>query len=135
VVRHGTGRCSELAHFCEHVPGLRLVHAEAGSWVFELPDGRHAKISGSGYPGKEHFAAGPVAGLAVRFRRPPGGDPGNEKPSTRRARGRPAAGNRLPGRVSGFKWNLRGTGDPSRRSGLPVLHARRDLSLVRLFYL
>jgi hypothetical protein len=34
----------------------------------------------------------------------------------------------------GIKWNLRGRGDLSRRSGLPVLHARRDLSPVRLFY-
>jgi len=45
---------------------------------------------------------------------------------------RPAAGNRLPERVSGFKWNLRGTRDPSRRSGRPVRRARRDLSPVRL---
>ena len=50
-----------------------------------------------------------------------------------RARGRrPAARNRVPERVGGFKWNLRGTGDPSRRSGLPVRRARRDLSPVRL---
>jgi catechol 2,3-dioxygenase-like lactoylglutathione lyase family enzyme len=105
-----TGRCSELAHFYEHVLGLRLVHTEAEFWVFELPDGRHAKISGSSYPGNEHFATGPVAGFAVRSRRPLGGDPGNEKPSTRWVRGRPAARNRLPERVSGFKWNLRGTG-------------------------
>ena len=74
-----TGRCSELAHFCEHVPGLRLVHTEAESWVFELPDGWHATISGGSYPGKEHFAAGPVAGFAVRFRRPLGGDPGERE--------------------------------------------------------
>ena len=67
-----TGRCSELAHFHEHVLGLRLVHTEAEFWVFELPDGRHATIVGSSYPGKEHSAAGPVAGFAVRFRRPPG---------------------------------------------------------------
>ena len=61
-----TGRCSELAHFYEHFLGLRLVHTEAGFGVFELPDGRHATIFGSSYPGKEHFAAGPVAGFAVR---------------------------------------------------------------------
>jgi hypothetical protein len=34
----------------------------------------------------------------------------------------------------GIKWNLRGRRDPSRRSGLPVLHARRDLGPVRLLY-
>ena len=61
-----TGRCSELAHFYEHVLGLRLVHTEAGFGVFELPDGRHATIFGSSYPGKEHFAAGLVVGFAVR---------------------------------------------------------------------
>ena len=51
--------------FYEHVLGLRLVHAEADFWVFELPDGRHAEIFGSSYPGREHFATGPV-GFAVR---------------------------------------------------------------------
>jgi catechol 2,3-dioxygenase-like lactoylglutathione lyase family enzyme len=61
-----TGRCSELAHFYEHVLGLRLVHTEADFWVFEFPDGRHAEIFGSGYPGKEYFATGPVVGFAVR---------------------------------------------------------------------
>jgi predicted enzyme related to lactoylglutathione lyase len=61
-----TGRGSELAHFYEHVLGLRLVHAEADCWVFELPDGRHVEIFGSSYPGKEHFDTGPVVGFAVR---------------------------------------------------------------------
>ncbi len=61
-----TGRCGELADFCEHVPGLRLVHIEPDFWVFELPDGRHVEVSGDGYPGKEHFSTGPVAGFAVR---------------------------------------------------------------------
>jgi hypothetical protein len=55
-----TGRGSELAHFYEHVLGLRLVHAEADFWVFELPDGRHVEIFGSSYPGRDHFATGPV---------------------------------------------------------------------------
>jgi hypothetical protein len=105
----------------------------AGSSGFRM--GGMPRFSAAAIRAREHFAAGPVAGFAVRSRRPPGGDPGNEKPSARRARGRPAARNRLPERVSGFKWNLRGTGDPSRRSDLPVLHARRDLSLVRLFHL
>jgi hypothetical protein len=68
-----TGRCSELAHLYEHVLGLRLVHTEAECWVFGLQDGRYATIFGSSYPGREHFAAGPVAGFAVRFCRPPGG--------------------------------------------------------------
>ena len=48
-----TGRSSELAHFYEHVLGLRLVHTDEGFWVFELPDGRHAEIFGSSYPGKD----------------------------------------------------------------------------------
>jgi AraC-like DNA-binding protein len=61
-----TGRCSELAHFYEHVLGLRLVHAEADFRVFKLPDGRHAEIFGSSYPGKEHFATGQVVDFAVR---------------------------------------------------------------------
>jgi hypothetical protein len=60
-----TGRCSELAHFYEHVLGLRLVHTEADFWVFELPDGRHVEIFGSSYPGKEHFTTG-----GCRLRRP-----------------------------------------------------------------
>jgi hypothetical protein len=42
-----TGRGSELALFYEHVLGLRLVHREAGFWVFELPDGRRVEIFGS----------------------------------------------------------------------------------------
>jgi hypothetical protein len=49
------------------------VNDKAEFWVFELPDGRHATIFGSSYPGKELFAAGPVVGFAVRFRRPLGG--------------------------------------------------------------
>jgi catechol 2,3-dioxygenase-like lactoylglutathione lyase family enzyme len=61
-----TGRGSELALFYEHVLGLRLVHAEADFWVFELPDGRHVEIFGSSYPGRDHFATGPVVGFAVR---------------------------------------------------------------------
>ena len=61
-----TGRSSELAHFYEHVLGLRLVHEEADFWVFELPDGQHVEVFGSSYPGKEHFATGPVVGFAVR---------------------------------------------------------------------
>jgi catechol 2,3-dioxygenase-like lactoylglutathione lyase family enzyme len=61
-----TSRTSELAHFYEHVLGLRPVHAETDFWVFELPDGRHVEIFGSSYPGKEHFATGPVVGFAVR---------------------------------------------------------------------
>jgi hypothetical protein len=59
-------RSRELAYFYEHVLGLRLVHAEADFWVFELPDGRHVEVFGEGYPGKEHFSTGPVAGFAVR---------------------------------------------------------------------
>jgi len=88
-----TGRCGELARSCEHVLGLRLVHTEAEFRVFELPDGRHATISGSSYRGKEHFAAGPVAGFAVRpvvrpgmsrgTRSPlPGGSRGVQRPGT-----------------------------------------------------
>jgi catechol 2,3-dioxygenase-like lactoylglutathione lyase family enzyme len=61
-----TGFSRELAHFYEHVLGLRLVHTEPDFWVFELPDGRHVEVFGGGYPGKEHFRTGPVVGFAVR---------------------------------------------------------------------
>jgi hypothetical protein len=42
------------------------VHTETDFWVFELPDGRHVEVFGSGYQGKEYFSTGPVAGFAVR---------------------------------------------------------------------
>jgi catechol 2,3-dioxygenase-like lactoylglutathione lyase family enzyme len=58
-------RAAELAHFYQQVLGLRLVHQEAGLWVFGLPDGRHVEVFGSGYPGKDHFSTGPVVGFAV----------------------------------------------------------------------
>jgi catechol 2,3-dioxygenase-like lactoylglutathione lyase family enzyme len=61
-----TDRSGELAYFYEHVLGLRLVYTEADFWVFELPDGRHVEVFGSGCRGKEHFSTGPVAGFAVR---------------------------------------------------------------------
>jgi len=38
-----TDRSGQLAHFCEHVLGLRLVHRGTGFWVFKLPNGRPAK--------------------------------------------------------------------------------------------
>jgi catechol 2,3-dioxygenase-like lactoylglutathione lyase family enzyme len=61
-----TERASELAHFYEHVLGLTLVLAEPDFWVFELPDGRHVEVFGSGYAGREHFDTGPVVGFAAR---------------------------------------------------------------------
>lgn len=61
-----TDRGSELADFYEHVLGLRLVYDEKDFWVFELPDGRQVEVFGAGYPGKDHFGAGPVPGFAVR---------------------------------------------------------------------
>ena len=61
-----TSRDDELAHFYEHVLGLRPVHAEPGLRVFELPDGRNVEVFGPGYPGREHFGLGPVVGFAVR---------------------------------------------------------------------
>jgi hypothetical protein len=67
------GRCGELAHSCEHVLGLRLVHTEAKFWVSGLPDGRHATIFWQQLSGQDHFAVGPVVVFAVRFRRPLGG--------------------------------------------------------------
>ncbi len=54
-----------LAQFYEHVLGLRLVHTEPGFWVFELPDGNHVEVFSPDYPGKDHFATGPVVGFAV----------------------------------------------------------------------
>jgi hypothetical protein len=41
------------------------VHTEPNFWVFQLPDGRNVEVFGEGYPGKEHFSTGPVAGFAV----------------------------------------------------------------------
>ena len=41
-----TDHAGELAHFYEHVLGLRLVHTEPDFWVFELPDGRHVEVFG-----------------------------------------------------------------------------------------
>jgi catechol 2,3-dioxygenase-like lactoylglutathione lyase family enzyme len=61
-----TDRSSELAHFYEHVLGLRLVHTETDFWVFELPDGPNVEVFGRSCPGKDHFTTGPVVGFAVR---------------------------------------------------------------------
>jgi hypothetical protein len=52
----------QLAHFYEHVLGLRPVHAEPGLRVFELPDGRNVEVFGPLYQGREHFDRGPVVG-------------------------------------------------------------------------
>lgn len=41
-----TGHDEQLAHFYEHVLGLRPVHAEPGLQVFELPDGRNVEVFG-----------------------------------------------------------------------------------------
>jgi hypothetical protein len=74
-----TDRSRERAYFYEHVHGLRLVHTETGSWVFELPDGRHAEVFGRDHPGKEHFTTGPVAGslcLGEIAHAPAAADPG-----------------------------------------------------------
>ena len=56
----------QLAHFYEHVLGLRSEHAEPGLRVFGLLDGRHVEVFGPLYPGREHFDSGPALGLAVR---------------------------------------------------------------------
>jgi catechol 2,3-dioxygenase-like lactoylglutathione lyase family enzyme len=64
-VRHANKRSTELAQFYEHVLGLKLVHTETDSWIFELPDGQHAEVFGGSYPGKEHFATDSVVGFAV----------------------------------------------------------------------
>ena len=44
-----TGHDEQLAHFYEHVLGLRPVHAEPGLRVFELPDGRNVEVFGPLY--------------------------------------------------------------------------------------
>ncbi|MGK5684285.1 VOC family protein [Actinoplanes sp. URMC 104] len=54
-----------LARFYSDVLGLRQTHHEPGFWVFTLPDGRNVEVFGEDYPGKDHFATGPVAGFAV----------------------------------------------------------------------
>ena len=61
-----TGRSRELAHFYEHVLGLRLVHQDAEFWVFELPDGRLAEIFGKQLSGQGAFRYRP----GCRLRRP-----------------------------------------------------------------
>lgn len=63
-------RAGELPHFYQLVLGLRLVHQEAGLWVFGLPDGRYVEVFGRDYPGKDHFGTGPVVGFAVTDLRP-----------------------------------------------------------------
>jgi catechol 2,3-dioxygenase-like lactoylglutathione lyase family enzyme len=60
-----TDRDAELAAFYEDVLGLRASHVEPGFRVYTLPDGRNVEVFGTGYPGKEHFRSGPVAGFAV----------------------------------------------------------------------
>jgi catechol 2,3-dioxygenase-like lactoylglutathione lyase family enzyme len=60
-----TVRGPELARFYEQVLDLHLVHEEPDFWVFELPDGSHVEVFGTGYPGKDHFDSGPVVGFAV----------------------------------------------------------------------
>jgi hypothetical protein len=54
-----------LARFYQQVLGLPLGHVEPSLWVFDLPDGRHVEVFGSGYPGRDHFSTGPVIGFAV----------------------------------------------------------------------
>lgn len=61
-----TERSEQMANFYESVLGLRPVHTEPSFWVYALPDGRHVEIFGLDYPGKNHFATGPVVGFAVR---------------------------------------------------------------------
>jgi catechol 2,3-dioxygenase-like lactoylglutathione lyase family enzyme len=56
----------QLAHFYQHVLGLRLVRAEPGLRVFALPDGRNVEVFGPLYQGRGHFDTGPVVGFAVR---------------------------------------------------------------------
>lgn len=60
-----TRSAAQLARFHEQVLGLPLVHTEPDFWVFALPGGQHVEVFGEGYPGKEHFATGPVVGFAV----------------------------------------------------------------------
>jgi len=60
-----TADATRLAHFYEHVLGLRPVRVEPDFWVFELPDGRNVEVFGPAYPGKDHFLTGPVVGFAV----------------------------------------------------------------------
>lgn len=61
-----TGHADALAQFYGRVLGLPLVHQEPGFWVFKLPDGHHVEVFDLDYPGKDHFATGPVIGFAVR---------------------------------------------------------------------
>ena len=104
-----TGRCSEAAHSCEHVLGRRLVHTEAEFWVSSFRMGGMPRFSAAAIRAisislPARLPASP-SGSVVRS-----GESGEREALYRRVQGRPAARNRLPERVSGFKWSLRGTG-------------------------
>ena len=60
-----TARAAQLADFYQNVLRLNLVYTELGFWVFTLPDGRNVEVFSDDYPGKDHFATGPVVGFAV----------------------------------------------------------------------
>lgn len=60
-----TDHAEALADFYQGVLGLDLVYTEPQFWVFELPDGQHVEVFGRHYPGKEHFATGPMVGFEV----------------------------------------------------------------------
>jgi len=61
-----THHVTALADFYARVLGLPLVLRQPGFWVFKLPTGHNIEVFDDSYPGKDHFATGPVAGFAVR---------------------------------------------------------------------
>lgn len=51
--------------FLRDVLGMALGHREPGMAAFDLADGSQVEVFAPGFPGKDHFATGPVAGFAV----------------------------------------------------------------------
>ena len=60
-----TDQPSAMVAFLQTTLGLTLQHADAGQWVFSLPDGSKAEVFSSESSQNEHFERAPVAGFYV----------------------------------------------------------------------
>jgi catechol 2,3-dioxygenase-like lactoylglutathione lyase family enzyme len=54
-----------MAVFLQTTLGLTPEHADAGQWVFSLPDGSKAEVFSAESPHNRHFERAPVAGFYV----------------------------------------------------------------------
>lgn len=52
--------------FLEQVLGLVPGHREPGMTAYDLADGSQLELFSPAFPGKDHFATGPVVGFGVR---------------------------------------------------------------------